>query len=140
MLSEDYVVGLTDGEGSFTVYVRPPKKQHGAKSYRFECHYYLKMREDELPLLKKLKKFFGCGRISFQKDKRKNHKDCYRFEVSNLENIKNRVIPLFKRNFPKSINRKRDFTIFCNIIGLLDKKQTKKGLKKIMKLKSEMHK
>ena len=56
------------------------------------------------------------------------------------KNIKNRVIPLFKRKLPKSINRKKDFRIFCNIIGLLDKKQTKEGLKKIMKLKSEMHK
>jgi len=24
MLSADYVVGLTDGEGSFTIYPRPP--------------------------------------------------------------------------------------------------------------------
>ena len=71
MLSRDYIVGLVDGEGSFTVYLRKQGKYR-----KVELHFYLKMRKDELPLLKKVKKFFGCGYISLQKDRRKNHSDC----------------------------------------------------------------
>ena len=71
VLSADYVVGLTDGEGSFTVYLLPPKKEHGSVSYRVQCRYYIKMREDELPLLEKVKTFWGCGKIYFQKEYRK---------------------------------------------------------------------
>lgn len=142
MLSEDYIIGLTDGEGSFSAYIRPPKKEHGSKSYRVECHYYLKLREDELPLLKKVKKFFGCGRISFQKDKRENHRDCYRFEVSNLKDINNVIVPFFGRKLLYSSNRRRDFKIFCKIVSLVNEKahQRENGLKKILKLKSQMHK
>jgi len=140
MLSKDYIIGLTDGEGSFSIYPRPSKVSSWHN--RVECHYYLKLRKDELPLLKKVEEFFKCGRISLQRDKRINHSDCYRFEISDLKNIQKIVVPLFKRNTPYSVNRKRDFELFCRIIDMVDKKkhQTPIGWKKIIKLKSRMHK
>ncbi|MBU4274817.1 LAGLIDADG family homing endonuclease [Patescibacteria group bacterium] len=84
MLSADYIVGITDGEGSFTVYPRPPGGSRGGKSYKMECHYYLKLQEDDLIILKKIKEFFGCGTIYFQRDKRENHTDCYRYEINHF--------------------------------------------------------
>lgn len=58
MLSPDYIVGLTDGEGSFSIFLHPPRGKRGenTKYYRVEYHYYLKLREDELPLLQEVKK------------------------------------------------------------------------------------
>ena len=141
MLSEDYIVGLTDGEGSFTAYIRPPDKGYEARNYRIECHYYIKLREDDLPLLKKVKQFFPCGRISFQKDNRLNHRDCYRFEVTNLKGLKEVIIPFFQQHSLQS-KRIRDFNLFCNIVEAVSKKeqQSKRGLKKIQQWKSQMHK
>ena len=49
-LSADYIVGLTDGEGCFYVETRVPNRTHKA---RVEMHFFIKLREDELPLLKK---------------------------------------------------------------------------------------
>jgi len=141
MLSKHYIVGLIDGEGSFTLYIRAPKIEHQAKSWRVECHFYVKMGEQELPLLKEVKRFFGCGRISFQRDRRPNHRDCYRFEISNLKEIKSIVIPFFLINPLHSVSRKNDFELFYKIIKSVDKKahQTKKGIKRIMELKDQMH-
>lgn len=141
MLSADYIVGLTDGEGSFTVYIRPPDKKRGAKNYRVECHYYLKLREDDLPLLKKVNQFFSCGKISFQKDNRPNHRDNYRFEITNLKALKEVIIPFFKQYFLQS-KRVKDFKLFCRIVQAVLKKehQNKRGLKKIQQWKSQMHK
>lgn len=141
MLSIDYIVGLTDGEGSFTAYVRPPRQEHQSKSWRVECHFYLKMREDELPLLKEVKKFFDCGRLSFQRDGRRNHRSCYRFEISDIANIKEKVIPLFKEHSPCSVNRKNDFKLFCRILALVERRaqQSKTGLATIIRLKARMH-
>lgn len=93
MITANYIVGLTDGEGSFTALLRPAEKSTWHN--RVEPHYYIKLREEELPLLRKVKIFFGCGRISLQKDKRINHKDCYRYEVSNLRELKKVIIPFF---------------------------------------------
>ncbi|MFH1841440.1 MAG: LAGLIDADG family homing endonuclease [Candidatus Nealsonbacteria bacterium] len=141
MLSADYIIGLTDGEGSFTSYIRPPNKRHKAKSYRIECHYYVKLREDDLLLLKKVNQFFYCGRISFQKDNRPNHKNCYRFEITNLKDLKEIIIPFFKKNRLQS-KRIKDFNLFCKIVeAVSDKKHFDKlGFRKIQQWKSQMHK
>ena len=74
-LSADYIVGLTDGEGCFYVEARTPIGAH--KTPRVELHFFIKLREDELFLLKKVKKFFGCGGIYRQKEYRANQRNCY---------------------------------------------------------------
>src|SRR3989344_2850478 len=139
VLSADYIVGLTDGEGSFTVYLNPPNKKHGSVNYRVQCRYYIKMREDELPLLEKVKKFWGCGKIYFQREYRENQRDNYRFEIFNYDLLKNVVVPFFKEHKLES-KRIKDFYLFCQILNLAVKKahQTKKGLEKIKKLKEQM--
>lgn len=141
MLSADYIVGLTDGEGSFTAYIRPPRKEHGAKNYRVECHYYLKLRDDNYSLLKKVKQFFGIGRLSYQRDSRPNHNNCYRYEVTNLEEMTQVVIPFFKKH-PLRGDKIRDFKLLQNIVRAVLKKehQTKRGLEKITQWKLQMHK
>ncbi|MFA4998535.1 MAG: LAGLIDADG family homing endonuclease [Candidatus Paceibacterota bacterium] len=140
MLSVDYIVGLTDGEGSFTAYIRPPDEKYKAKNYRIECHYYIKLREDDLPLLKKVKQFFPFGRISFQRDNRPNHKNCYRFEVTNLKQLREMIVPFFKQH-PLQSKRIKDFNLFCKIIGAVCKKdhQSRVGLERIRQWKSQMH-
>ncbi|MDP3729251.1 MAG: LAGLIDADG family homing endonuclease [bacterium] len=140
MLSADYLVGLTDGEGSFTVYLRAPLKKHGAKNYRVECHYYLKMRDDDRALIGKIKHFFKVGRISFQKDYRPNHHHCYRYEVTNLKEIVQVIIPFFDQHKLQG-NKMRDFTLFKRVIRAVLKKhhQTQQGLVQIQKLKNQMH-
>jgi hypothetical protein len=139
MLSSDYIVGLTDGEGSFCVFIRKPEKS--TWNTRVECHFYIKMRDDELPLLEKVKYFFKCGRMSFQKEYRKNQKNNYRFQVSNLNDLNSAIIPFFRRQRLHSTPRRRDFNLFCEIIQMVNsqKHKTARGLLKIRQLKSQMH-
>lgn len=140
VLSADYIVGLTDGEGSFLVYLLPPKKAHGSVHYRIQCRYYIKMREDELPLLKKVQRFWRRGKIYFQKEYRKNQRDNYRFEIFNYELLEKIVVPFFKRH-PLESKRVKDFQIFCKVLDLAITKahHTQEGLAKIAQLKSQMH-
>ncbi|MBI4155736.1 MAG: LAGLIDADG family homing endonuclease [Candidatus Zambryskibacteria bacterium] len=139
-LSADYIVGLTDGEGSFTVFLQAPKKEHGSINYRVLCRYYIKMREDDLPLLKKVEQFWGCGKIYFQREYRENQHNNYRFEIFNYDSLRYVVVPFFKRH-PLESKRIKDFELFCQILDLAMSKahQTEDGLQKIMKLKSQMH-
>ena len=146
MLSSDYIVGLTDGEGSFSVFLHGPHKigDFWTNYFRAECHYYIKLREDELSLLRKVKKFFDCGGLYLQKDKRPNHRNCYRFEISNYQKIKEVVIPFFQKHPPQSVNRKNDFNLFCKIFKIATERKGKslseKEVNRIRKLKSQMHK
>ena len=65
---------------------------------------------------------------------------CY-FEVVKLKDIIDRVIPFF-REFPLRSEKKIDFEIFSEIAEMIEKKQhlTKKGIKKILKLRELMNK
>lgn len=140
MLLPDYIVGLTDGEGSFTAFIRPPKKEHGSKSYRIACRYYIKLRDDDKQLLEKVKKFFGVGNVFFQHDGRPNHHHGYKFEIGRIEDLANIIIPFFKEHKLQS-KKVIDFNLFVRIVKATQNQQykTKHGLEKIKKLKSEMH-
>jgi len=138
MLSADYVVGLVDGEGSFCVYSRKPSRV--TWNTRIECHFYVKMREDDLKLLQKVQKFFRCGSIFFQREYRVNQRDNYRYQVSDKQKLKNVIIPFFKKH-PLQSKRIRDFELFCEILERAMRKehQTPDGLKRILNLKQLMH-
>jgi len=142
MLNSNYIIGLVDGEGSFTVYVKNPfEKKKVKRRSKVEPRFYLKLNEKDKKILDELKEFFKCGNIYFQKDKRKNHQNCYRYEVANYKDLKKVIIPFFRKNQPRMLSKKRDFKIFCDILKRLEEKEhlTEKGLVRIYNLKQKMH-
>lgn len=141
-LCAEYIVGLVDGEGSFTVYVKDPDtKKQVKRRTKVEPRFFLKLIEKDKEILYKLKKFFGCGNVYFQGDKRANHQDCYRFEVSNRSDLCKVIIPFFRKNSLKLRSKKSDFEIFCTILAMVMQKQhlAESGLRKIYLLKQKMH-
>lgn len=137
-LAPDYLVGFTDGEGSFCVFIRNPEKP--TWNTRVECHYYVKLREDDIGVLKKIKRFFGLGRISFQKEYRENQRDNYRYQVSNLSDLRSVIIPFFWK-YPLQSKKKRDFELLCRIVDMVTRKlhRTPHGLRLIKLLRAKMH-
>lgn len=140
MLSADYIVGLTDGEGCFYVNITSPSKRWQRVKHRVATHFYIKMREDELNLLKKLKRFFGCGAVYFQKDKRPNHASCYRFEINAQKDIHQILIPFFDQ-YPLQSNKRKDYQVFREIAMMIkeEKHREKEGIKRIIQLKKQMN-
>ena len=141
-ISANYIVGLTDGEGSFTAYVKNPDASKEVKRRtKVEPRFYLKLIEKDKKILYDLKKFFGCGNVYFQKDKRANHQDCYRYEVANRKDLQKIIIPFFRSNSLRLRSKSRDFEIFCQIMDMVMKNDHRKdsGLRKIFNLKQKMH-
>lgn len=132
MLSNDYIVGLVDGEGCFSV--RIPNTKRRAK---VELTFSLKLRHQDKEILNELKQFFGCGNIYIQRDKRENHSLCYRFEVHNKKEIIEKIIPFFEKNSPKISSRKKDFDLFKQIAELSQKETL--DLQEIQSLKNQLH-
>src|SRR3989338_1351524 len=142
MLSPDYIVGLVDGEGSFTAYVRDPDK--GGKTKRrvyVEPRFYIKLIEKDKDILYKLKDYFRCGSIYFQRDKRPNHQQCYRYEVFNWGDLQKIIIPFFSKHRLRFVSKKKDFQIFCDIMERLQKGEHKtiQELKNLPHIKAKMH-
>lgn len=137
MVSADYIVGLTDGEGCFYVNIRD--RNPGIWMPKVQNHFYIKLREDNLALLEEVKESFGCGAVYIQKDHRPNHANCYRFEINSHRDILGVVIPFFEKHQlhgPKLI----DFEIFREITFAVKRGEhkTKEGFEKIKQLKVQM--
>lgn len=142
MLKIDYVVGLIDGEGSFTVYIRDPQeKKKKKRRVVAEPRFYVKLIAKDKAILYQLKKFFRCGNIYLQRDKRKNHQNCYRYEVSNRQDLEKKIIPFFRKHQLLLFSKRKDFKIFCAILEKMKRKEhlTSKGIIKLYRLKQTMH-
>ena len=131
-LDASYVVGLVDGEGSFNVRVNRQRRRA-----RVELKFSLKLRYQDKEMLDSLQHFLGCGKVYIQRDDRKNHSLCYRFEVQNKKQIVEQIIPFFDKNPPKIPSRYRDFELFKQIVELSSKEPI--DLEKIEQIKSQMH-
>ena len=141
-ITPDYIVGLVDGEGSFTVYIRDVDKENEVKRrVVVEPKFYIKLIERDKKILYSLKKFFDCGSVYFQKDKRPNHKDCYRYEVYNRSDLFEIIIPFFKKHKLKFESKRSDFETFCLLMEMIKKgtHRTKSGLRRMFVLKRTMH-
>ncbi len=141
-LTEDYVVGLVDGEGSFTAYIWNPGKQNTRKRrVKAEPKFYIKLVEKDKEILYELQKFFGCGNVYFQRDVRKNHQHCFRFEVGKREDLERIIIPFFRLHPLRFPSKRRDFKLFCDLFIRIknNEHRTAEGLKNLLQIKQQMH-
>lgn len=141
-ITPDYIVGLVDGEGSFTVYIRDIDiKKEVKRRVVVEPKFYIKLIEKDKDILSELQKFFGCGSIYFQKDMRPNHQNCYRYEVYNRKDLTEIIIPFFRKHKLKFNSKRNDFEIFCSLMEMIKKDlhRTDVGLRKMFALKQTMH-
>jgi hypothetical protein len=142
MFEKEYILGLVDGEGSFTVYVHNPDvKSERKRRVLVEPRFYVKLIEKDKKVLYELKEFFDCGNVYFQKDVRKNQQNCYRYEVASRKDLREKIIPFFKMYSLKFPSKQKDFKIFCRLVDLIEKgnHRTVVGLRRIYTLKQEMH-
>lgn len=121
MLSPDYIVGLTEGEGCFLVCLR--------KDFRIELRFFIAQAIGNKPLLEEIQKFFKVGSV-YQKSNVKGKLPAYVFEVGKRDEIYNEVIPFFRKHKLKGI-KARSFNTFKEIAGIV------KGRQDARKLNSE---
>ncbi len=137
MLTADYVVGLVDGEGSFAVHFNQSQRRRAKVEPRF-C---LKLKADDRVILDELRGFFQCGKVYIQRDQRPKHSLCYRFEVSNRQDLLEKVVPFFEQNPLRCPSKKRDFMLFRQIMTCVREEahRTNEGLEMMRQLAAKMH-
>ncbi len=142
MLDPSYIVGLVDGEGSFTVYIRnPDDKKKVKRRVVVEPRFYIKLVERDKRIFYELMSFFRCGNVYIQRDRRTNRQNCYRYEVGKRADLENIIIPFFKKHPPFLSSKREDFAIFCKLMeGIKRRKHLfQNGLRELYKMKSKMH-
>lgn len=114
MLSPDYIVGLTDGEGCFLVQIRTDN--------RIVLRYFITQRFDNKGLLDKVFDYFKIGYVyrKFQGNDKK--KMTFVFEVTKQDDIHNIIIPFFRNNLLQGVKRE-SFERFARIAEIVKNRQ-----------------
>lgn len=121
MLTPDYIVGLTDGEGCFLVQIRT--------DCRIVLRYFITQRFDNKELLDKVADFFKVGYVyrKFQGNDKK--KMTFVYEVTKQDDIQNTIIPFFKKYTLEGI-KVESFRRFCKIATIVKNRQDTRKLSK----------
>ena len=96
--------------------------------------------EKSLKALKKIKRFFKCGRI-FVNRRHDNHKEnIYRYCVRAIDDLRIKVIPFFKENKLQTAKEK-DLVYFSQIVKMMSegKHLSKKGIQKVGRIIQKMN-
>jgi hypothetical protein len=118
MLSPDFILGLTEGEGCFLVSLR--------KDNRIEFRFFIAQAIGNKALLEKVKDFFVIGSL-YQKSNGSGKLPAFVFEVTKRDDIYNVITPFFQRH--KLIGTKAlSFNVFKEIAFLVKGRQDKRKL------------
>jgi hypothetical protein len=136
-LHPDYVVGFVDGEGCFSVSIRP----HPTVKYGSRCVigpvFQIYQHRDNLQILEAMREFFGCGRITSKGPR----SDVMTYAVSGKKDLAENVIPFFE-NHPLRTDKRSDFEKFRDIVFAMQRKEhrTTDGFTRIVHLAFSMNK
>ena len=131
-LNPDFVTGLTEAEGSFSI--TKHKDIIIKNKVNIGLRFKLTMLNNEIELLQGLKLFFNCGFIGVNKD------GSVDFLVRDIKSLNDIIIPHFV-NYPLRGTKYLDFIDFKDAIDLINNKDhlTKIGIDKLIKISTGMN-
>lgn len=141
MITADYIVGFTDGEGCFHVQIRT--------DHRIVLRYFITQRFDNKEVLEEIQKFFGVGYVHLKaqewgKEYRRSRNPTYVFEVTKQDHIHNVIVPFFRKHTLQAVKR-FSFEKFARVADLVKGRQDSRRLSKdelnlVWQLKNSMNK
>lgn len=128
-----YISGIIEGEGSFCVSFNLKKRL----KLRIETRpsFSITLNENDYKLLKKIREYFKCGAIRYNKGDR-----TYKFETRSINEIVDKIIPHFF-NYPLQGKKQKDFLKFQKICKMIHTNLhiTRKHLLKIIEIAYSMN-
>jgi len=139
-LLPDYIVGLVDGEGYFSVSATIDRSKNYL-SRRVRLVFGVKIKEEDGGILYRLKETFGCGEVSRKIDTRPKFSNCLEYQVRDYTDIKTIIIPFFQKYRLQIRSKRASFEGFCKIGDFFEKKihLTEEGFEKVKNLAKAIH-
>ncbi len=122
-----YIAGFTDGEGSFNISIK--KRNDYAEGWKVAASFNISQKDRVI--LSWIKNILGCGSLRERLD------GVVYYEVTNITTLYKKILPFFTRfNFISS-RKKKNFSIFKQIVEVMFKQEhlTEEGLKKVLQLR-----
>jgi hypothetical protein len=124
-----WLSGFVDAEGCFSCYVSKVGKNKGLITTEFS----IQLREDDIEILNKIRDFLGCGavvsatRAKARSDGMTHARDQVSFKCRRVEDLVNKVIPIFEK-YGLRTKKRGDFFLWKEIVRLRhESKKIRKG-------------
>lgn len=126
-----YIAGFADGEGSFNVSLK--KDTYTPKCWHVEPSFNISQRD--ITVLALAKQHLGVGSIRMRKD------GVYYYEVRNYRSLYDCIIPFFQKYHFLSATKKKNFSIFKQIIEIMNRNEhtTPNGFQEILELRERLN-
>ena len=112
-LSPWWIVGFTDGEGCFSV---STFRNRTCKSgFQTLYEFVITQSEESRSALEAIKSYFGCGNIYINHRYDNHHHDLLRYCVRRQDDLRNKIIPFFKK-YRLQTTKRAQFELFCKKI------------------------
>ena len=125
-----YIVGFTEGEGTFHIALYGDKKMKFGIKIIPEFH--INQSYLRIMTLEKIRNYFNCGYLKPNHAKRAND-DTYVYVVRNRKDLLTKIIPFFKK-YPLLSDKNKTFNYFAEIVNLLNSDLDKKRVKRIIEV------
>jgi hypothetical protein len=125
-LAPEHVSGFVSGEGCF--YVESGYDRKYRLKHRIRPAFCIEVRADDREILEAIRKIIGCGNIyeldfgRYRGYESKGWKPHVKYRVSNFLDIKEKVVPFFRR-YPPFGKKRMAFGIFCEVVEAMNKRQ-----------------
>jgi len=135
-LDEKWLVGFTDGEGTFSIsFVKNESMRFG---YQIFTEFVITQGEKSLDVLESVERFFDCGRIYVNRRYDNHRENIYRYCVRNRKDLLTIIVPFFREHHLFTA-KKNDFEIFSEVVGMMERREhlSEKGFEKIKDLAAQ---
>ncbi len=132
LISNDYLAGFTDGEGSF--YIGFSRQPTLPLKWQVITEFHVSQNPGGRNVLEYFRKELGCGYLKPNHEKRLNDKS-WVLVVKDRNDLEQKVVPFFKK-YPLHTNKLLDFEKFCKVLEFIKTRKhlTKEGFIKIVEL------
>lgn len=132
-LNNWFIAGLMDAEGCFGLNII--KDNTRKLGYILTVYIELGMNFKDKALIYKIKETLESGNIYYNSNDK-----TYKWKVSNIDQINNRIIPHFNKYFLLT-QKRADFEIFTKVVSIIKANEhlTFKGLQEIVNLKASLN-
>jgi hypothetical protein len=113
---EQWVVGITDGEGCFSICI--VVNPGCALGWQVQHEYSVTQSASSMAALDLIRNFFGCGRVICN-PRRDNHREALaRYSVKARRDLVEKVIPFFDEH-PLITAKRQDFELFSTAMSFI---------------------
>ena len=137
-LGTDWIVGFTDGEGCFSVSVF--RNKTSSLGWQVFPEFAITQGVKSLNVLKRIQRFFGCGRIFINRRYDNHREHLYRYCVRSMGDLSDIIVPFFRKNRLQG-SKRNDFERFAQAMELIKRRKhlSRKGLRKIATIATNMN-